>query len=79
MGAAPSEHIQALHSLYVAQIATIIWTEEAKIGLGERQSIVVGLALSKVDGDEVEIKLQEKELFEGVMTMIQELAEAGHT
>ena len=64
--------MQILHSLYAAQIATIIWTEEAKIGL-DRKSIVVGLALLKVDGEADEVELLEKELFRGVMNMIYDL------
>jgi len=73
LGTAPSEHTQVLHSLYAAQIATIIWTEEAKIGLDGRKNIVVGLALSKVDGEVDEVNLLEKTLFQGVMTLIYEL------
>lgn len=76
LGSASSEHIQALYSLYAAQIATIIWTEEEKTGLDSRKSVVVCLALSKVDGEAEEVKLLEKEVFQGVMTMIYELMES---
>jgi hypothetical protein len=75
LGSAPSDHTQVLHSLYAAQIATIIWTEEAKIGL-DRKSVVVGLALSRVDGQTDEITLVEKELFQDVMTMIYDLVKS---
>ncbi|OAX41976.1 hypothetical protein K503DRAFT_734628 [Rhizopogon vinicolor AM-OR11-026] len=65
LGGAPSEHLQTLHSLYAAQIATIIWVEEAKRSLGiERRSVVVGIALRK---GRDELDADERNTFHGVM------------
>lgn len=72
-GSAPSEHQQTLYSLYVSQIATIIWKHESQRGLEScRRSVVVGLALSKLDSPEGEIRA-EREVFEGVMSMLYDL------
>lgn len=64
LGGASSEHLQTLHSLYAAQIATIIWVEEEKRSLAAvRRSVVVGIALRKAkEGDELE-----RNTFHGVM------------
>ena len=71
-GSAPSEHQQTLYALYVSQIATIIWRHESQRGLEScRRSVVVGLALSKLD-NQGEIQA-EKEIFEGVMNMLHDL------
>ncbi|PPQ87984.1 hypothetical protein CVT25_001063 [Psilocybe cyanescens] len=72
LGSSPSAHLQTLHSLYASQIATIVWTEEAQIGLESlRRSIVVGLALYPLqEGDEGR---GEREVFEGVMHMVYDL------
>lgn len=73
LGSSPSAHLQTLHSLYASQIATIVWTEEALIGLESlRRSVVIGLALyQSQEGDE---GLQgEREVFEGVMSMVYDL------
>ncbi|KAG2078226.1 hypothetical protein BDR04DRAFT_1087977 [Suillus decipiens] len=64
LGGAPSEHLQTLHSLYAAQIATIIWVEEAKKMAVERRSVIVGIALR--DGDE-------RKTFHGVMDHLNRL------
>lgn len=72
-GSAPSEHQQTLYSLYVSQIATIIWKHEAQRGLESSQrSVVVGLALSKLDSQEGRVQA-ERDIFEGVMFMLQDL------
>lgn len=72
-GSAPSEHLQTLYSLYVSQIATIIWRHESQRGLeSSRRSVVVGLALSKLGSQEGEMRA-EKEVFEGVMSMLHDL------
>jgi len=78
LGGATSEHMQILQSLYVAQIATIIWTEEARMGLeGSRRGVVVGLALSKTEDDNPDEKSRkEREVFEGVMAMMYDLWES---
>lgn len=74
LGSAPSEHLQTLYSLYASQIATIVWTEEAQHGLdGQRRSVVVGLALYRHEGDGD----GEREVFEGVMSMIYDLLKSG--
>lgn len=74
-GSAPSEHLQTLYSLYVPQIATIIWRHESQRGLeSSRRSVVVGLALSKLDSQE-DMRV-EREIFEGVMSMVHDLLQA---
>jgi len=69
LGGASSEHLQTLHSLYAAQIATIIWVEEAKRSLAvDRRSVIVGIALRKVtvmEGDGLDA--DERKTFHGVM------------
>ncbi|KAG1803768.1 uncharacterized protein HD556DRAFT_1330194 [Suillus plorans] len=65
LGGASSEHLQTLHSLYAAQIATIIWVEEAKKMAVNRRSVVVGIALHK-DADE-------RNTFHGVMNHLYRL------
>ncbi|KAG2349786.1 hypothetical protein BDR05DRAFT_986195 [Suillus weaverae] len=62
LGGASSEHLQTLHSLYAAQIATIIWVKEAKKMAVDRRSIIIGIALRK-EGDE-------RKTFHGVMNHI---------
>ncbi|TFK42514.1 hypothetical protein BDQ12DRAFT_676335 [Crucibulum laeve] len=75
LGTAASQHMQTLHSLYAAQIATIVWTEKSQGGLEAlRRSVVVGLALKKSDGNEdTGVTQGEKTLFESVMEMLQDL------
>lgn len=67
--------MQTLHSLYAAQMATIVWTAEAQ-GPFEvsRRGVIVGLALRKsgVVGD-VGLTESEKATFRGTMSMLQEL------
>ncbi|KZT09517.1 uncharacterized protein LAESUDRAFT_674244 [Laetiporus sulphureus 93-53] len=76
LGNAPSEHMQALHSLYASQIATIIWASEAEGTLEvERRGVVVGLALRKTDEAEgMGLSKHEREVFYGIMDMVDELA-----
>ena len=72
-GSAPSEHQQTLYALYVSQIATIFWRHESQRGLEScRRSVVVGLALSKLDSQEGEMQA-ERETYEGVMNMLHDL------
>ncbi|KAF8077878.1 hypothetical protein FPV67DRAFT_1557318 [Lyophyllum atratum] len=75
LGSAPSEHVHTLHSLYAAQIATIVWTEGAFGSLGNfRKSVIVGLALRKSDGANNEgVTEKEKDVFQGVMSALHEL------
>jgi len=73
LGGSSSEHMQTLHSLYAAQIATILWTHESQTALEpSRRSIVVGVALRGRDGD-ADADKRERAVFEGVMSMLQEL------
>lgn len=66
--------MQTLHSLYAAQIATIVWTAESDGGLeGERRNVVVGIALKKSDeGDDEGLSERERNLFVGVMEMLRD-------
>ncbi|KAF9535275.1 hypothetical protein CPB83DRAFT_801489 [Crepidotus variabilis] len=70
LGRSPSEDLQTLHSLYVAQIATIIWTEEAKLRSDSRRSVVVGLAFAKQAESQQAL---EREQFESIMTLVYDL------
>jgi len=67
--------VHTLHSLYAAQIATIVWTEGAFGLLGNfRKRVVVGLALRKSDGaDDEGVTEKEKDVFQGVMSALREL------
>jgi len=74
-GSAQSEHMQTLHSLYAAQIATIVWTAESEGPLEVvRRNMVVGIALRKSDGtsDGNGLSQQEREVFVGVMNMLRD-------
>lgn len=70
LGRSSSEDLHVLHSLYVAQIATILWTEEGKIGSDSRRSVVVGLAFAKQTENQRE---HDREQFEGVMSLVYDL------
>lgn len=76
LGNAPSAHIQTLHSLFVSQIATLVWSaQEGSVMQPARQSVVVGIALCK-SGSEAEdggLSESERATFSGVMEMVQEL------
>lgn len=79
LGRAPSEHMQTLHALYAAQIATIVWIHESR-GLLEvaRRNIIVGLALQKSGGtDNVGLTEYERDVFQEVMSMIFEVLNRG--
>lgn len=74
LGTALSEHMQTLHSLYAAQIATIVWATESD-GLLEvnRRNVVVGLAFRRSDGgDDGELSQKSRETFLEVMDMLRE-------
>ena len=76
LGSAPSERIQTLHSLYVSQIATLVWTvEEASVLEAERRPVVVGIALAQTPGvpNSTELNPQDRSVFHGVMEMVREL------
>lgn len=75
LGAAPSEHMQTLHSLYAAQIATLIWAAESDGVLEvDRRNVVVGIALRKSDGGDGEgLSQQDRVIFLEVMDMLREL------
>jgi proteasome assembly chaperone 3 len=67
--------MQTLHSLYAAQIATIVWAAESD-GLLEvdRRNVVVGIALRKLDGDDGGgLSQQDRDIFLEVMDMLREL------
>ena len=76
LGNAQSEHLQALHSLYASQIATLIWVSEAEGALAlERRAVIVGIALRR-SGDEMEgaaLSKEEKDVFFGVMDVVRAL------
>lgn len=66
--------MQTLHSLYAAQIATIIWTAESEGVLEvDRRNVIVGIALQKSEGGDSDgLSEQERNLFVGVMEMLRD-------
>ncbi|KAF7338234.1 hypothetical protein MVEN_02048600 [Mycena venus] len=78
LGNAPSEHLQTLHCLYVSQIATLLWTAGTSNLLEvSRKPVIVGIALRKSDSSDDEgLTENERSLFAGVMSMVQELLAA---
>lgn len=74
LGSASSEHVQTLHSLYVSQIATLVWVYDASSAIDTgRKAVVVGLALKKLsDGDEG-LTEDEKLVFREVMNLVQDM------
>ena len=74
LGSAASEHLQTLHGLYVSQIASIIWAHDAQTGADDmRRSVVVGLALAKRADGEESVTTAERETFEGIMKLVNEV------
>ncbi|KAF7294870.1 hypothetical protein MIND_01024900 [Mycena indigotica] len=73
LGQGPSQHMQTLHSLYAAQIATIIWTASSNPLDVTRKSVVVGIALQRTSSDDENLTAHERNVFGGVMKMILEL------
>ncbi|KAH7913731.1 hypothetical protein BJ138DRAFT_1145399 [Hygrophoropsis aurantiaca] len=73
LGSAPSEHIQTLHSLYTAQVATLIWIAESEKYLeNNRRSVIVGIALKKSEGDASgDLSEHERNVFHGSMVLLQ--------
>jgi len=74
LGTAPSEHMRTLYSLYAAQIAMIVWTQESNNVLElPRRSVVVGLALRRSNEiEDSDISESEKHVFRSVMSMLYE-------
>jgi proteasome assembly chaperone 3 len=66
--------MQTLHSLYTAQVATIVWTAESNGPLEvDRRNVVVGIALRKSDCmDGGGLSQQERDVFVGVMDMLRD-------
>ncbi|KAF9246325.1 hypothetical protein BU15DRAFT_39569 [Melanogaster broomeanus] len=78
-GSASSEHMQTLHSLYAAQIATLVWLagDEELMG-GDRRSVIVGIALAKSQSvGEQELNEQERKVFHGIMDSLWSLISKG--
>ncbi|KAG2020249.1 hypothetical protein CC2G_005614 [Coprinopsis cinerea AmutBmut pab1-1] len=76
LGSSISEHQQTLHSLYASQIATIVWDERSQFSIeGHRRSVVVGIALKRVevDGPGCELSENERATFRGIMTWLQDI------
>ncbi|GJE87142.1 hypothetical protein PsYK624_032250 [Phanerochaete sordida] len=76
LGNAPTEHLQTLHSLYAAQVATLVWTSSADGLVGDsRRAIIVSIALRPVPGAEGGESLSEHErrMFHGIMAVVRTL------
>ncbi len=75
MGGAPSEHTATLYSLYVSQIATIVWAHTRD--LADRRPVIVGLALKKAaDIADEQLREMERNTFTGVMRIVSVLSES---
>ncbi|KAF7304822.1 hypothetical protein MKEN_01196300 [Mycena kentingensis (nom. inval.)] len=74
LGNAPTPHMQTLHSLYAAQIATIMWTTASPLDV-TRRSVVVGIALKPSQSDDETLSQRERDVFAGVMSMVAEIAQ----
>jgi len=71
LGSASSEHLQSLHSLYAAQIATLVWLAEDQALVGSnRRSIIVGIALQKVTDEGDGLNERERRMFHGIMKAV---------
>lgn len=66
--------MQTLHSLYVSQIATLVWVAEPSTALDlGRKGVIVGLALKKQEGGTEGLSENEKTIFHGVMSLVQDM------
>lgn len=67
--------MQTLHSLYAAQMATIVWTAGSAGPMEvDRKNVVVGIALRKSDGGEGGgLTQQDRAIFLDVMDMLRKL------
>jgi proteasome assembly chaperone 3 len=81
LGTAPTQHLQSLHALYTAQIASLIWaTKSEKLFGNTRPSVIVGLALKKPAKPSDEgSELKETEIFLAVMNMVMELLQGDNS
>ncbi|KAJ7046864.1 hypothetical protein C8F04DRAFT_987123 [Mycena alexandri] len=76
LGNAPSQHLQTLHSLYAAQIATILWTTGNPLEVS-RRPVIVGIALRKSEAqDDDGLTENERSVFAGVTSMVFQLVAA---
>ncbi|TFK30003.1 hypothetical protein FA15DRAFT_663325 [Coprinopsis marcescibilis] len=76
LGSSTSEHQQTLHSLYASQIATVVWYANSQFALdGDRKSVVVGIALKRVDveGSGCELSDGERGTFREIIMTIQKI------
>ena len=87
LGAAPDQRTGTLQTLYVSQIATIVWvTDSAATGeeIVERRNVIVGLALKRNagsgsgdGGEEAALTEGERRMFAGVMTLVRDVLDLG--
>ncbi|KAF8350643.1 hypothetical protein F5887DRAFT_310469 [Amanita rubescens] len=74
IGSAPSDHMRTLYSLYVSQIATIVWLHGSASEETSRRSVVVGLALKPLkDVDDMEVTDGQRKTFYGIMEMLRQV------
>ncbi|KAI6045744.1 hypothetical protein EDC04DRAFT_2598660 [Pisolithus marmoratus] len=68
-GSASSEHLRSLHSLYAAQIATLVWCTEGQApGGANHRSVIVGIAIRQsTETMEEGFGEHERKTFEGTM------------
>jgi proteasome assembly chaperone 3 len=67
--------MQTLHSLYAAQIATLVWlAEDEELLGGDRRSVIVGIALRKAtSAREEDLNEEERNAYHGIMGALQML------
>ncbi|KAH7889367.1 hypothetical protein F5I97DRAFT_1843773 [Phlebopus sp. FC_14] len=71
LGNAPSEHMQTLHSLYAAQIATLVWVSEDVLVGDDRRNVVVGITLQKSTSNEIDgLDEHERKVFHAIMNTL---------
>ncbi|KAF9454557.1 hypothetical protein P691DRAFT_770452 [Macrolepiota fuliginosa MF-IS2] len=74
LGGASSEHDQTLRSLYISQIATLVWMSESSSALDlGRKSVIVGLALKQGEDGENGLSKSERSVFHGIMALVQDM------
>jgi proteasome assembly chaperone 3 len=74
-GAAPSERIQTLHSIYATHVATLVWVSEAEsIVPAPRRPVIVGIALKLLrEENSDEAYERDKDIFNAAMKLLREL------
>lgn len=66
--------MQTLHSLYAAQVAALVWVAQSEEYLGgQRNDVVVGIALKRIEDKGTGAEVRQRLVFNGVMSMVGEV------